>query len=163
MTGGYPLSLRGMSLPVEIAELSVAELDACRALLALNHDECEAHHGRKLNIMWPAFYELEDRGLLHLFGAWREDQLIGYAVGVYSPKHPHHEDWSTMTISVIYVHPTVRRADVLDELMGLMRGRARNLNADSIIWQAKDGSPFDLYLERKAVCELLERTYEEKL
>jgi len=153
-----------MPFPViGITQVQVAELHAQTELLLDHHNECEARYGRELNVQWSNFYRLESLDLLRIYAVWNDggDEMLGYVVGIYTPGHLHHSDWHTVTVNAIYVAPAVRRADVTDQLMNQIRGWAKEVGAHSIMWQAKCGSQFDLYLDRKLAP--LERTYEEKL
>ena len=150
-----------MPLLIGITQIRVADLHAQTELLQDHHNECESQHGRELNVQWANFYRLEAMDLLRIYAVWSDEEMVGYAVGIYTPGHLHHADWHTVTVSAIYVAPAVRRADVTEQLMDQIRGWAKEVGAHSIMWQAKSGSPFDLFLDRKLAP--LERTYEERL
>ena len=150
-----------MSFLADITQIQVSDLHEQTELLQDHHDECEAQHGRELNVQWSNFYRLEAMDLLRIYAVWNDDEMVGYVVGIYTPGHLHHADWRTVTVSAIYVAPAVRRADVTRAAMNQIREWAKEVEAHSMLWQAKCGSPFDLFLDRKLAP--LERTYEEKL
>jgi len=157
-----------MAATLTIAKLTVGELRSNEDLLREHSDECEAEHNRALDVQWTTYEKLDAKGWLSIFGVWATDDdghtaLRGYVAGVYMPAHLHHAGWSLVTVTALYVHPSIRRADVTADLMDSLRNESRRLGANSIVWHAKVKSAFDFYLCRKTDFELIEHIYEEKL
>jgi ribosomal protein S18 acetylase RimI-like enzyme len=145
--------------PITVAEFRA---NGGEDLMRANYAEMEPRpEVRKLEVQWDLLSMLEEKGHTFSYGVWQDDKLVGYLSAVYSVGALHYADWHVVEVCVIYVDPRFRNLRVVTELMRMLQEDCRKLGLDSIFWKAREGSPFQRYLDRKEPFLLLEHTYEE--
>ena len=148
---------------LEYRPLTVQEFrEHGQALMRANFEEMETSPARRvLDVNWEVLQLIENQDRSISFGVWDESCLAGYLSALHNPGSLHHAGWPHAEVCVIYVSPEYRNLRVLTELMGHFRRECRQRGLRSVLWKAKDASPFHRFLDKKTQFCLLEHTYEE--
>ena len=126
-------------------------LDLHWQLIALNKDKI------KLNPNWNEYIKLDDAGILKLFTARKNGNLVGYfAVTVSTSLH--YKDHIFATNDVIFIHPDHRDGSAGYKLLKYAEKELTNMGVSLMMINTKTHQPFDKLLERVGF-KLIERVY----
>ena len=100
----------------------------------------------KLNPDWDAYQELEWAGILKIFTARDDGNLIGYFVVICKP-HIHYKDHVFALNDVIYVSPEQRKGQVGSNLIKFAEKYLKDDGVSVLIVNTKRHKPFDKLLQ----------------
>ena len=106
---------------------------------------------------WKEYALLDSLGILHIFAARKDGQLIGYCVVMIS-KSIHHKDHVFASTDVIYVKPEYRKTATGSELIQFAESHCKENGVSLMTLNMKTQFPFDKLMTRMGF-NLLERVY----
>ncbi len=117
-----------------------------------NKEVVESLGGDVLDVNWDAYYRLESVGALRILGAFRDTQLIGYAVFLVSASM--HRKTERIALSdTVFVTKSERKGSVGIRLVKMGHEFMETLGVDRISWYYKAGSPLEKILLRLGYSE----------
>lgn len=115
----------------------------------------------KLNPDWEAYNELENRGILYIFTAREEEELVGYFV-VLVQKSLHYKDHFFATNDVIFVQASHRKGLTGANLVTFAEKCLKDDGVSLLVVNTKCHKPFDRLLSWLGFNEV-ERVYSKLL
>ena len=115
----------------------------------------------KMNPCWDTYKKLQDEGMLGIFTAREEGNLIGYFV-VIASKNPHYKDHVFGVNDVIYLKPEYRGTYVGSDLITFAEKYMTRFGASVFTINTKTHIPFDSVLKRLGF-EHIENVYSKML
>lgn len=106
---------------------------------------------------WNEYALLDQMGILRIFTARQDTDLIGYCVVMMS-KSIHHKDHLFASTDVIYVKPKFRKSTTGAELIKFAEAHCEENGASLMTLNMKVDFPFDGLMQRMGF-NLLERVY----
>lgn len=131
--------------PIAIAELSLVAGDLFEA-----HWQ-EIAREKDLMVLdpdWPRYEALERNGVLLALGAYEDEKLVGYSVGLITP-HLHYRALTFYQNDVLFVSPAARHSRLGVRLIEETEAAAQARGAEWFAWHAKKGSTLDRLLDRR--------------
>lgn len=120
-------------------------------LIALNKESI------KLNPNWAEYVRLDEAGILKLYTARQDGDLVGYfAVTVNTSLH--YQDHKFATNDVIFIHPDYRNGSAGYKLIKYAEDQLFQMGVSLMIMNTKIHQPFDKLLERMGFKQI-ERIY----
>lgn len=120
-------------------------------LIALNKDKI------KLNPNWAEYVNLDEAGILKLFTARQNGNLVGYfAVTVSTSMH--YQDHKFAINDVVFIHPDHRNGSAGYKLIKYAEEQLTQMGVSLMIINTKIHQPFDKLLERMGFKQI-ERIY----
>lgn len=110
-----------------------------------------------LNPDWEQYALLDSAGILHIFTARDNGNLVGYLVMMLS-KSIHHKDHLFATTDVIYVKPEYRKTHTGADLIKFSESHCKENGASLMTLNMKVEFPFDRLMTTMGF-NLLERVY----
>jgi len=110
-----------------------------------------------LNPDWREYALLDAAGILHIFTARQDNELIGYCVVMIS-KSIHHKEHTFAATDVIYVKPEYRKGRTGSDLIKFAEEHCRNNGVSLMTLNMKTEFPFDSLMIRMGF-NLIERVY----
>lgn len=110
-----------------------------------------------LNPDWEQYALLDSAGILHIFTARDNENLVGYLVMMLS-KSIHHKDHLFATTDVIYVKPDYRKTHTGADLIKFAESHCKENGASLMTLNMKVEFPFDRLMTTMGF-NLLERVY----
>lgn len=106
---------------------------------------------------WREYARLDQQGILHIFTARDEGNLIGYCVVMIS-RSVHHKDHVFASTDVIYVKPDYRKTATGSDLISFAEKFCNENNVSLMTLNMKTEYPFDNLMLRMGF-NLIERVY----
>ncbi len=136
---------------LRIVETTVADkIELAAPLLRAHWDEIARN--KRVMVLDPdvaAYERLEAQGLLIGVMAFDAEDLVGYSVSIFAPKHIHYRGLAVVNNDVIYVAPAYRGAARVG--LALIRETeriARERGAKLVLWHAKPDTALEAVLPR---------------
>lgn len=111
----------------------------------------------KLDPDWKHYSALDSAGILRIFTARNNGDLVGYCVVMIS-KSIHHKDHLFASTDVIYVKPEFRKSTLGADLLKFSEAHCKESGASLMTLNMKVDFPFDGLMQRMGF-HLLERVY----
>lgn len=141
--------MRSTVTPV-IRSLAISELVSCGTELLRSHWD-EIAREKDLMVLdpaWDRYLSLEQSGVLLSLGAYEDDTLVGYSVGLVVP-HLHYQGLVYYQNDVLFVAPSHRRSRLGIDLIERTEAEAALRGARWHAWHAKKDSALDQLLSRR--------------
>jgi len=111
----------------------------------------------KLDPDWKEYATLDSCGILHIFTARNEGELVGYCVVMVS-RSIHHKGHIFASTDVVYIKPEYRKSSAGSELIEFAEDYCKSSGASLMTINMKTEFPFDKLLLRLGF-GLIERVY----
>ena len=144
-----------------VTKISRVSIDVVRSVqhTLLTDHWSEVARNKQLMVLdpdWPAYYQLEEKGLLTTLVAWQGvaeegnviGRLVGYSVNILVPRHLHYRGLCVFQNDVLYVDPKHRGKSVGARLIKATVEAGREAGARMMLWHSKEtdskGRPAEL-------------------
>lgn len=135
----------GVELAIETVEQVKSDI---LPLLKEHWEEAEANKELiKMNPCWDTYLKLQDEGMLGIFTARKDGDLVGYFV-VIANKNPHCKDHIFGVNDVIYLKPEYRGTYLGSDMIMYAEKYMAKYGASVFVINTKTHIPFDSVLKR---------------
>lgn len=100
-----------------------------------------------INGDYERYAELEETGKLFTLLAFEGDILVGYSVNILNT-HLHYKDVLVCYNDLLFIHPDKRNSPLGIRLIKETENKAREYEAEVMLWHAKPGTSLDKILPR---------------
>jgi len=139
-------------------ECLVSVKQEMKPLLEKHWSETEPNQDTiKLDPDWKEYATLDSCGILHIFTARNEGELVGYCVVMVS-RSIHHKGHIFASTDVVYIKPEYRKSSAGSELIEFAEGYCKSSGSSLMTINMKTEFPFDKLLLRLGF-DLIERVY----
>lgn len=130
-----------------IEPITHKDIAACPELLAEYADECSLPALGKHNPQWPMYQKMEDMGMMHSFGVFCGDEMVGFSV-VLSTLLPHY-GVKAATVETLFVSKNARDSGAGVKLMQAVEKHAKNIECTAIFYSAPTGGKLEEVLGKR--------------
>ncbi|MBV8666745.1 MAG: GNAT family N-acetyltransferase [Burkholderiaceae bacterium] len=125
----------------------------CQELLKLHYQELTRNKEVvSLNPIWEKYAALEKAGLIALFTARDDGQLVGYSAFIVQP-HLHYAETLIAQNDVLFLHPDYRKGMTGIKLIKYSERELKTQGVRKIVWHAKMDTVFRKILNRLGYVE----------